>query len=157
MHTRERHIQQILEKRSRIFPVLGVLGPRQVGKSTFLMSQWQKFTNATYLTFDEREVAIRAQRAPSQLLFDESHDQQNHLIIDEAQKVPHIFDSIKAIVDRKRRMGAFTLSGSVEFSSKSGVRESLAGRMGITKLYPMTIRELNKQDFGAPWVSHQLE
>lgn len=153
MHSRARHIAAILSKRARIFPVLGVLGPRQVGKSTFLMNQWAPQENANYITFDEKEIAVRAQRSPAQLLIDESSNQQKHLIIDEAQKVPHIFDSIKAFVDKNRRNGSFTLSGSVEFSSKSGVRESLAGRMGITKLYPMTISELNNKNFKAPWVT----
>jgi len=80
-----------------------------------------------------------------------------HLIIDEAQKVPHIFDSIKALVDKNRRIGKFTLSGSVEFSSKSGIRESLAGRIGITKLYPMTMREINKKSFVSPWVTFDFD
>jgi predicted AAA+ superfamily ATPase len=153
MHPRSRHITQILLKRAKIFPVLGVLGARQVGKSTFLMNQWCQLEEANYITFDEKEVARRAQRAPAQLLIDESKNQKTHLIIDEAQKVPHIFDSIKALVDKKRRNGAFALSGSVEFSVKSGVRESLAGRMGVTKLYPMTLRELSNHDFIAPWVT----
>lgn len=153
MHTRSRHISQILLKRAKIFPVLGVLGARQVGKSTFLMNQWSQLEHANYITFDEKEIALRAQRAPAQLLMDESDNQKTHLIVDEAHKVPHIFDSIKAIVDKNRRNGAFTLSGSVEFSSKSGVRESLAGRMGITKLYPMTLRELSNKEFVAPWVT----
>lgn len=153
MHARPRHIIEILRKRSKIFPVLGVLGPRQVGKSTFLMNQWREQENANYITFDEKEIAVQAQRAPAQFLIDESSNQKVHLIIDEAQKVPHIFDSIKALVDKNRRNGSFTLSGSVEFSSKAGVRESLAGRMGITKLYPMTLCELNNKDFSAPWVT----
>ncbi len=153
MHTRKRHIEKILLKRSKIFPVLGVLGPRQVGKSTFLMHQWRELKSAIYMTFDKQEVAIRARRSSEQFLLDESHHQTKHLIIDEVQKVPHTFDSIKALVDENRRMGAFTLSGSVEFSAKSGVRESLAGRMGVTRLYPMTMRELNKQALNTPWVS----
>jgi predicted AAA+ superfamily ATPase len=153
MHRRKRHIEHILIKRAKMFPVLGILGPRQVGKSTFLIKEWCANEKANYLTFDEKEVVTRAQRAPAQLLMDETDNLTKHLIIDEAQKVPHIFDSIKAIVDKNRRMGMFTLSGSVEFSSKSGVRESLAGRMGITKLYPMTIRELCDDDFIDPWVT----
>jgi len=108
--------------------------------------------NAVYLTFDKQEIALRAKRSPEQLLQDESDGQKIHLIIDEAQKVPHIFDSIKAMIDENRRVGSFTLSGSVEFSSKSGVRESLAGRMGNTRLYPMTLRELNDHEFVSPWV-----
>ncbi len=157
MHMRSRHIEPVLLKRAKMFPVIGVLGARQVGKSTFLMNQWCKQKKATYLTFDEKEVVVRATRAPAQLLIDESQNQKKHLIIDEAQKVPHIFDSIKALVDKNRRVGAFTLSGSVEFSSKSGIRESLAGRMGITKLYPMTMRELNNDNFAAPWVTFNFD
>ncbi|ATN66202.1 ATPase [Coxiella burnetii] len=153
MHHRKRHIEVILSKRAKIFPVLGVLGPRQVGKSTFLMKQWRERKSAVYITFDNQAIAMRAKHSPEQLLLDETHHQKVHLIIDEAQKVPHIFDSIKALVDANRRVGAFTLSGSVEFSSKSGVRESLAGRMGITRLYPLTIREMSNQSFSSPWVT----
>lgn len=91
------------------------------------------------------------------MLLDESEGQKKHLIIDEAQKVPHIFDSIKALIDKNRRVGAFTLSGSVEFSPKTGVNESLAGRMGITKLYPMTLREINNLNFVDPWVTFNFE
>ncbi len=135
---------------------MGVLGPRQVGKSTFLMNQWCDELDAKYITFDDFSTVNRAKNAPEQLLLGESDDQKRHLIIDEAQKIPHIFDSIKAIIDRNRCVGAFTLSGSTEFSSKSGVRESLAGRMGITRLYPMTLREISGLDFASPWVSSQL-
>lgn len=156
MHHRNRHIEKILSKRAKMFPAIGILGPRQVGKSTFLMKQWCDKKNAKYITFDNHTIATRAKHSPEQLLLDESNNQKTHLIIDEAQKVPHIFDSIKYIIDENRRVGAFTLSGSTEFSSKSGVRESLAGRMGITRLYPMTMRELNKQEFIAPWVTFEF-
>ncbi len=114
------------------------------------MNQWCQLENANYITFDEKEIAQRTQKAPAQLLIDENAYQNTHLIIDEAQKVPHIFDSIKALVDKNRRNRAFTLSGSVEFSSKSGVRESLAGRMVNTRLYPFTLREINNKGFVAP-------
>lgn len=152
MHRRKRHIEAVLRKRAGIFPVLGLQGARQVGKSTFLKEQWCNAINASYITFDEIETATRANNYPAQLLNSYTENQSKKLIIDEAQKVPHIFDSVKAFVDNKKRMAAFTLSGSVEFSDKAGVTESLAGRMGITKLYPMTLRELSKQPFAAPWV-----
>ncbi len=153
MHHRKRHIEKVLLKRSKIFPVLGVLGPRQVGKSTFLMQQWAQQKKANYLTFDRQEIVLRAKSAPEQFLIHETQNQMQAIIIDEAHKVPQIFDSIKALVDEKRRLGMFTLSGSVEFSVKSGVRESLAGRLGITRLYPLTLREMNDEEFSDPWVS----
>lgn len=152
MHHRSRHILGILKKRAKMFPVLGVLGPRQVGKSTFLMKEWREAMDAVYLTFDKQEIAQRARRSPEQLLSSESDDFTRHLIIDEAQKVPAVFDSIKAMIDENRRLGRYTLSGSVEFSIKSGVRESLAGRMGITRLFPMTLSELNGSALYAPWL-----
>lgn len=152
MHTKTRHIAQVLEKRAKIFPALGVQGARQVGKSTFLIKQWQKSRKGVYRTFDKKNIALRANSGPEQFLLDESNNQKTHLIIDEAQKVPHIFDSIKALIDENRRISSFTLSGSVEFSIKSGVKESLAGRMGITQLYPLTLREVNNIKFISPWV-----
>lgn len=156
MHTRRRHIEGVLKKRAKIYPVLGLLGARQVGKSTFLRGQWCQETHSNYITFDEREMVTRAKNYPAQLLQHETDNQHKKLIIDEAQKVPHIFDSIKALVDKNKRMGSFMLSGSVEFSSRSGIRESLAGRMGISKLYPMTLRELANQPFYAPWVDFKF-
>lgn len=157
MHHRKRHVEAVLLKRAKIFPVLGVLGPRQVGKSTFLMKQWSLQQHAEYFTFDKQAVIGRARRAPEQFLLTETAEQTEPIIIDEAQKVPEIFDSIKALVDEHRRLGLFTLSGSVEFSSKAGVRESLAGRMGITRLYPLTLRELNGQTLSTPWVDFNFE
>lgn len=157
MHLRKRHIIDILHKRAKMFPALGVLGPRQVGKSTFLKEEWREVNKAVYLTFDKQELVTRARHSPEQLLLAETDNLTKHLIIDEAQKVPHIFDSIKALIDENRRVGSFTLSGSVEFSSKSGIRESLAGRMGITRLYPMTLREINKEAFCSPWVDLKFD
>lgn len=153
MHLRERHIQRVLAKRAKIFPALGILGPRQVGKTTFLMKQWQKMHGAHYVTFDRHETVVRAKRAPEEFLISSSDNLQTHLIIDEVQKVPALFDSMKALIDEHRRIGAFTLSGSVEFSSRAGVRESLAGRIGLCRLYPLILSEIRQQPLHNPWVS----
>jgi predicted AAA+ superfamily ATPase len=152
MHLRKRHIQAILSKRSKIFPVLGIVGPRQVGKTTFLRQEWKMARGANYVTFDKFEVVKRAKREPENFLLSESDDLKKRLIIDEAQKVPAIFDSIKSIIDERRRVGIFTVSGSVEFSDKAGIRESLAGRMGVCRLYPLTLCEMAQQPLHTPWV-----
>ncbi|OGQ30615.1 MAG: ATPase [Deltaproteobacteria bacterium RIFCSPLOWO2_02_FULL_50_16] len=152
MHHRKRHILDILSKRAKIFPVVGLVGPRQVGKTTFLMREWKAGTQAQYITLDKSETVKRAKREPENFLLSASDDLKKKLIIDEAQKVPQLFDSIKSIIDERRRVGQFTLSGSVEFSDKSGVRESLAGRIGLCRLYPMTLRELAQKPLRTPWV-----
>jgi hypothetical protein len=152
MHFRKRHIQRILSKRSKIFPVLGLVGPRQVGKTTFLRQEWKKRLNANYVTLDKHEFIQRAKRAPETFLLTESEELKNKLIIDEVQKVPTLFDSMKSIIDERRRIGIFTVSGSVEFSDKAGVRESLAGRIGVCRLYPLTLAELSHQPLVTSWV-----
>lgn len=152
MHLRNRHIQKIISKRSKVFPVVGLIGPRQVGKTTFLMRQWKDKLKAHYVTLDKHEVVSRAKRAPESFLLSESQDLTKKLIIDEAQKAPSLFDSMKSLIDEKRRIGIFTVSGSVEFSDKSGVRESLAGRIGICRLYPLTLSEMHQQTLITPWV-----
>jgi hypothetical protein len=152
MHFRKRHVQNILSKRIKIFPVVGLVGPRQVGKTTFLMQEWKSRLSAQYITLDKFEAVRRAKREPENYLLSESANLERNLIIDEAQKAPALFDSMKSLIDEKRRIGAFTISGSVEFSSKAGIRESLAGRIGLCRLYPMTLSEVAQQTLQTPWV-----
>jgi predicted AAA+ superfamily ATPase len=153
MHYRKRHITHVLSKRSKIFPVVGLVGPRQVGKSTTLITDWKAKTKANYITLDKLENVNRAKVAPENFLLTESSNLATRLIIDEIQKVPTLFDSIKAIIYQKRRVGAFTISGSVEFSDKTGVKESLAGRMGLCRLYPLNLSELTHKTLNTTWVT----
>lgn len=152
MHRRARHILAIFKKRARIWPVLGLLGPRQVGKSTFLKEQWSTPHRAEYLTLDRKETREQAERAPEHLLRSQTENLTKNLIIDEAQKAPALFDGIKLVVDERRKNGLLTLSGSSEFSRRTGIRESLTGRIGIMRLYPLTVRELAGRSFEAHWL-----
>ena len=92
MHHRKRHILDILSKRAKIFPVVGLVGPRQVGKTTFLMREWKAGTQAQYITLDKSETVKRAKREPENFLLSASDDLKKKLIIDEAQKVPQLFE-----------------------------------------------------------------
>ncbi len=58
MHLRKRHVQNLLSKRIKIFPVVGLLGPRQVGKTTFQMQEWKTKLDAHYVTLDKSEAVI---------------------------------------------------------------------------------------------------
>src|SRR3990167_6932328 len=127
MHFRKRHIVGILSKRAKIFPVIGIVGPRQVGKTTFLMQEWKSKTNAQYITLDKSETIKRAKREPENFLLSESEDLKRKLIIDEAQKVPLIFDSIKPNHGGARRFWLFSFARLGKFSKKLGGRKSLGG------------------------------
>ena len=118
------------------FPVVGITGPRQSGKTTLAK---MVFPNKTFVSFDEKTIREIAKSNPDDFLlaFPEG------AIIDEAQKVPEIFDAIKLNVDRNRyAFGKFILTGSSQFKLRQNISDSLAGRAAYLRLMPFSIGEL---------------
>lgn len=152
-HSRSRSLLPVLLKRRKLWPVLGIIGPRQVGKSTLLRDFYAPATGAAYVTLDSKSLRDRAERAPEHFLAVQLEDPTIPLIIDEVQKAPSLFDAIKASVDLDHRPGRYVISGSTQFSQKTGVRESLTGRIGVSRLYPMTLAELAGEPPRFPWPS----
>lgn len=145
-HQRPRHICDILLKRLKLWPVCGIVGMRQSGKSVLLSQIIAPKTSATYVTLDSIRTRKSATQNPEAFIM---QSPSAPLIIDEIQKAPDLFDALKLSVDSNRRPGAFLISGSTEFSTKAGIRESLTGRIGVLKLFPLTLSELYpKLDFG---------
>lgn len=145
-HQRLREIETLLSKRIKLWPVLGIVGVRQCGKSTLLRDLFLAKHSGTYQTMDSATQRERAQQAPES--FTTLENKNDLLVIDEIQKVPDLFDAIKLHVDQRRRPGMYMISGSTEFSQLTGIRESLTGRVGILHLYPMTLGELHSKVFG---------
>jgi len=135
-HPRKRLIFERIEKEAKFWPVISLVGARQVGKTTLLrnLSRW------TYLSFDQLAVAEAARADPASLL-------KYKTIIDEAQKVPVIFDEIKNEVDSHRKPGSFILSGSVRFSKRTFIRESLTGRTLTLEMHPLSLLEALGKNF----------
>lgn len=118
------------------FPIVGVTGPRQSGKSTLTKAV---FPNKRYVTFDDRTMRELAKSNPSDFIaaFPDG------AIIDEAQKVPEIFDALKMHVDAfDVAPGKFILTGSSQFRLKSNMTDSMAGRAAFLKLLPFSVKEL---------------
>ncbi len=141
-HGRPRLATGLLLKRLRFTPVVAIQGARQTGKS-FLARELlgKKLPKSTYVSLDDKSKQALAQDSPQTFLASLSGSEP--AIIDEAQKSPALFDAIKLAVDNDRRPGSFLLLGSTEFSLLQNVRESLTGRMGKTRLYPMTFWEMH--------------
>ncbi len=110
------------------------MGLRQVGKSTLLRDLLKL---SELVTMDDDESRTDAENAPKVFLAKYSRP----LVIDEIQKVPKLFDALKSEVDRKRVPGTFFVTGSQSFGSGELTRESLTGRIGALRLYPLTLRE----------------
>ncbi len=138
-HQRPRFSEVKIKKMASFWPIVGVLGMRQVGKSTLLRD---RIGIKNYLSFDDEEMRAEALAAPRVFL---SRHQGSPTVLDEVQKAPLLFDSIKSLVDRKKIPGQWFLTGSVAFSQKIGVRESLTGRIGLLHLYPMCFGEIHQQ------------
>jgi predicted AAA+ superfamily ATPase len=136
-HLRTRHIQLIYQKLIRLSPIVGIFGHRQVGKTT-LLEQSVKH----YETFDNHETLASATDHPTQFL---KRLTQYPVGIDEAQLLPSLFPALKEWVRIHKRPGQFVLSGSVRFSSRRAIRESLTGRLMGIELLPLTLTELHQE------------
>ncbi|OHE77838.1 MAG: hypothetical protein A3F67_01170 [Verrucomicrobia bacterium RIFCSPHIGHO2_12_FULL_41_10] len=120
------------------FPVVGVTGPRQSGKSTLLQHALPHYT---YITFDEEFNIATFEDDPQ--AFIQQHN--NQVIFDEVQFVPKLFHMIKAAVDKDRQnYGRFVLTGSSQFSFLQKISESLAGRIGLLTQLPLQYSEMPK-------------
>lgn len=121
------------------FPIIGITGPRQSGKSTLAK---MTFPNKKYLTFDDKELREMAKSNPKDFLL----AFPNGAIIDEAQKVPEIFDAVKFHADNTNsEPGKYILTGSSQFKLKSNMTDSLAGRAAFLRLLPFSLEELKSE------------
>jgi hypothetical protein len=122
------------------FPVVGITGPRQSGKTTLATSVFQ---DKRYITFDDRSMRDLASSNAVDFLM----AFPNGAILDEAQKVPEIFDALKLLVDRDQwEPGKFVLTGSSQFKLKQNMSDSMAGRAAFLNLLPFSLPELTSAD-----------
>lgn len=136
-HSRTRHLEALLKKTLSFSPITGVFGRRQVGKTTLV----SRLANA-YVTLDDRAVLELSVQDPETFLRDRS---SNPLVIDECQLSPPLFPAMKEWVRTHPRPGQLLLTGSVRFSSRKAIRESLTGRLISWELLPMDLSEIHEK------------
>ncbi|HKI02045.1 MAG TPA: ATP-binding protein [Thermoanaerobaculia bacterium] len=135
-----RHIAPLLREALDDRPVVLLNGARQVGKSTLVQSLTDG-ASAQYLTLDDATVLAAATRDPAGFVAGLG----DRVILDEVQRAPDLFLALKAAVDRDRRPGRFLLTGSANVFVLPRVSESLAGRMEILTLWPLSQGEIEGQ------------
>lgn len=134
---RHRLIECLLKQYLSSFSVVGVVGPRQSGKSTLLKHELGE--NYRYVSFDQQRMIDFFHDDPEKFMKTYNH----HVIFDEVQKVPGIFNAIKIAVDNDRdAYGKYVLTGSNQFNFIKGITESLAGRIGLLTLLPFYYQEI---------------
>jgi len=125
-----------LKQLSTQYPVVSVTGPRQSGKTTLTRLV---FPDYRYVSLEDPEQREFASRDPKGFL----GGFKGGVILDEAQRAPHLFSYIQTIVDLEGKAGRFILTGSQQFLMLSKVSQSLAGRIALLRLHPLSLSELS--------------
>jgi predicted AAA+ superfamily ATPase len=124
-----------LKEMLQIFPVVAVIGPRQVGKSTLVLSP-EFSENRRYITLDDIAYRSLAEKDPQGVV-----RQSGLLTIDEVQLAPELLRAIKQEVDTDRTPGRFIVTGSADLNYCADISHVLAGRVGVLRLPPITLFE----------------
>ena len=137
----QRQATPLLHQLARGFPVIALTGPRQSGKTTLAR---QAFPDKPYFSLEDLEVRQRIRADPRSFLA----QLPAGAVLDEAQHGPELFSYLQGEVDARGRMGEFVLSGSQQFGLTQAITQSLAGRVGLVHLLPLSWPELRHAGFG---------
>jgi uncharacterized protein len=147
-------IQRIIEEDVlmglRFQPAVAILGPRQVGKTTFVQ-QLQSKIKLPSVYFDLERSADLAKFRFDAATFLETLQTQT-VILDEIQRLPELFPDLRGLIDRDRRPARFILLGSASFVLLKNTAESLTGRIAYYEMSPFLRRELPEEALTKHWL-----
>jgi len=136
----KRHLEEVVLKLSKSYSAILITGPRQAGKTTMLHTLSKKENkNREYVTLDDLNERTMAKNDPA--MFFQIH--KPPILIDEVQYAPELFSYIKIHIDKHHNPGDFWMTGSQIFKMMHSVQESLAGRVALLHMSPLSQRELN--------------
>ena len=124
-------------------PVVLIQGPRQCGKTTLARTVAEP-RGYGYISFDDDNLVRAARADPMGFV----SDLPPRMVLDEVQRVPELFTSLKLVVDRDRQPGRFLLTGSANVLLLPKLADSLAGRIEVLRLHPLAQVELRRRSAG---------
>lgn len=133
----ERSARPRLEKLASQLPIVAITGPRQSGKSTLARMAFPEYRYVSLENPDMRDFALNDPRG-----FLATYD--SNTVIDEAQAAPQLFSYLQQHVDERDAPGLFVLTGSQNFLLMESVTQSLAGRVALVDLLPLSQHELKE-------------
>lgn len=134
-----RTLHASLQACAQQFPVVAIMGPRQSGKTTLAR---QTFPDYYYVSLEDLDRRAAAEHDPRGFLT--SCAQYTGVIIDEIQEVPALFSYLQGIVDQAYKPGFFIITGSQHFLMHEKITQTLAGRIALLTLLPLSITELKQ-------------
>lgn len=129
-------VLEALEK----FPITGIMGPRQSGKTTLCQMLKPAFT---YVNLEDISLRNFAKSDPKGFI----ETYRNGVIIDEIQYVPELFSYLQVYTDQRQVNGEYLITGSQHFLLSQHIAQSLAGRIALFNLLPLSYSELQKGNF----------
>lgn len=132
----QRFLKNSINEMTRLFPVVYLAGPRQSGKSTLVKNFLQP--DRDYFTMDNLQTLSSAKQNPQEFI----KLCKNPCVLDEIQRCPELLLPIKEFVDESQKKGHFLLTGSADILAMPQVSDSLAGRMAIFELLPLSVQEI---------------
>lgn len=136
-----RHIAHSIQEVMTQYPIISLTGPRQSGKTTLLRGMFPEYR---YVNFEDPDSRLFFEQDPRGFL----REYDKMVVFDEAQRVPALFSYLQVKVDEDKIMGQFVLSGSQNFLLLEKITQSLAGRVAIFRLLPLSHAELEAQTPG---------
>lgn len=135
----QRVIKDKIFKLADKFPIISVTGPRQSGKTTLIKAM---FPDYLYQSLEDPDTRLLALNDPRKFLGNEKK-----MIIDEIQRSPDLFSYLQANTDAANINGQYIISGSQSFLLNHHISQSLAGRVAIFNLMPLSIQELVSHNY----------
>jgi len=140
MYYINRHLENKIISLSKSYSAILVTGPRQSGKTTMLKKLAEKENiGREYVSLDDMSARELAKNDPA--MFMQLH--KPPVLIDEVQYAPELFTYIKIQIDKNHTPGDFWMTGSQIFRLMNGVRESLAGRVALLHMSPLSARGID--------------
>jgi len=146
-----RKIASAVADRARKMPVIALLGPRQSGKTTLARELFKSHAYISLENFDYRELARIDPRN-----FLQTRINEHGIILDEVQHVPQLLSYIQTYVDEQHRPGHIILTGSQNILVNQAISQSLAGRVSIFTLLPLSISELRNASLVPSTIEEQV-
>lgn len=135
-------------------PAVVLLGPRQVGKTTLALAVAEQASELPALYLDLESPADRAKLAEPEIYLGSHEDKL--VILDEIQRVPELFQTLRGLIDagrrRGRKTGRFLLLGSASIELMRQSSESLAGRIRYLELTPVHAGEVSESELDTLWL-----
>ena len=146
-----REIEATLDSHLKQFKVVLVTGARQVGKTTMLRHHLPR--EYEYVSLDDMNQLLLATTDSAAFL----NERRLPIVIDEVQQAPDLFRQTKLVVDGIEECGMVVLTGSQTYNLMQGVSESLAGRVGILEMTPLSLREVTGSIGRGPYVPREID